>query len=86
MSLPQFQVFYYFFLTRHAALRWDQPFPKGKVAQSLLTDSCKPVLEGDIDDIRLACDKLQDIARSGGESEGSWPVAQCAECTEVLGR
>lgn len=30
--------------------------------------------------------KLWDIARSKGASEGSWPVAQCAECTEVLGR
>lgn len=54
---------------------------RGSLLRALLTDSCKPVLEGDIDDIRLACDKLWDIARSGGAGEGSWPVAQHAECT-----
>lgn len=54
---------------------------KGSLLRALLTDSCKPVLEGDIDDIELACDTVWDTARSGCASEGSWPVAQCAECT-----
>lgn len=57
-------------------------FPKGeRLLRALLTDSCKPGLEGDMDVIRLACDKLWDIARSEGLSEGSWPVAGCAEYT-----
>lgn len=54
---------------------------RGSLLRALLTDSYKPVLEGDTDDIKLAYYKLWDIARSGGASEGSWPVAQHAECT-----
>lgn len=51
--------------------------------RAVLIDSHKPVLERDRDDIRLACDKLWDIARSEGVSDDSWPVAQCAECTRA---
>lgn len=57
------------------------PSQRGRrsLPRALLTNSCKPVLEGDIDGIKLACDKLWDTAKLEGVS--SWPVAQCAECT-----